>query len=249
MRVPPRPQRALAACGRRPGANGFAAPVAGSRLNALRRLVAAEPALGGKRGSPPRAIWRLVDDASWVPLGIVSLRRPLAVHARHRADSSATPARAEPLNQWALASWCERKRRGSLCCSARAAPFSGWRPDEAPSRRSCDARQRRSRSQRLTRKRSHPEVARRSSCASRAVRPPAGERSTCEPKHPPRRAHFAKRSRISPASAAVGAPTSGAAGVGRAPGARSAKREHAGPCHAVQRRGIKSLLRLRCWAG
>jgi len=42
------------------------------------------------------------------------------------------------------------------------------------------------------------------------------------------------------ASAAVG-PTSGAAGVGRAP-RRADRREHAGPCCDAQRRGIKSLM-------
>src|SRR6478735_8051774 len=51
---------------------------------------------------------------------------------RPRADSSATRAKAEPLNRSALASLCEREARGCLCCSTWAAPFSGWRPDEAP---------------------------------------------------------------------------------------------------------------------
>jgi hypothetical protein len=86
------------------------------------------------------------------------------------------------------------------------------------------------------------EVARRSSCASRVVRPPAGERSECEPKH--RIVGLTVRSdhESSTASAAVGAPTSGAAGVGRTPGARAASEHPKGwtegstpdriaPCH------------------
>jgi len=49
--------------------------------------------------------------------------------------------------------------------------------------------------------------------------------------------------------AAVGAPTSGAAGVGRAPGARSAKREHAGPCCDVKLRGNPTHVRRKPASG
>jgi len=52
----------------------------------------------------------------------------------------------------------------------------------------------------------------------------------------------AKRYESRPASVAVGAPTSGAAGV-RGP-RRAQRSEHAGPCYDVQRRGIKSAAQL-----
>ena len=110
------------------------------------------------------------------------------------------------------------------------------------SRRRCDARCRRPRFHyRLREQSPGSEVARHGSCASREDRSPAGEGSECEPKtRRSRAASSTKRSPIKHGERSRRGPHVRRSRR-RAGPRRADRREHAGPCCAVQRRGIKSV--------
>jgi len=58
-------------------------------------------------------------------------QRHLAPETQRRADLNEERAKGELPNRWALGGGGERDLRGKRLCWTKAAPFPGWRPDEA----------------------------------------------------------------------------------------------------------------------